>query len=224
MLPPFLIDAHRSPWASSAVTCSQHFPAPSWTGFSLQPSWRMLRFASLSLRSSSASLIAMITGRSSLPSGVCPGIPNRAGAGRPHRAGSGGRSVRLRVPAGFGAAGRVIIICYQSWGGLMLQMSSLLRARWVGGVSERLCPEECGTTLLRVTAVRQTVIPGGCAGAVTSSSGFIDCIASPQIGLLGTGIAALHLASLTLERNEAKSEEGDESHMAISPRGLLWSC
>ena len=105
MLPPFLIDAHRSPWASSAVTCSQHFPARSWTGCSLQPSWRMLRFASLSLRSSSASLIAMITGRSSLPSGVCPGIPNRAGAGRPHRAGSGGRSVRLRVPAGFGAAG-----------------------------------------------------------------------------------------------------------------------
>lgn len=35
----------------------------------------------------------------------------------------------------------------------------------------------------------------------------MDCIASPQIALLGG--AALHLASLTLERNEAKSEEGD---------------
>lgn len=106
----------------------------------------------------------------------------------------------------------------------MLQMSTLLGARWVGAISERLCPEGCGTTLLRITVVRQTVIPGGCAGAVTSSSEFIDCIASPQIGLLGTGIAALHLASLTLERNEAKSEEGDESHMAVSPWGLLWSC
>lgn len=40
-----------------------------------------------------------------------------------------------------------------------------------------------------------------------SSRGFIDCIASPQIALLGAGVAALHLASLTLERNEAK--EGD---------------
>lgn len=51
------------------------------------------------------------------------------------------------------------------------------------------------------------LLPGGLAGAVISSRGFMDCIASPQIALLGG--AALHLASLTLERNEAKSEEGD---------------
>lgn len=37
----------------------------------------------------------------------------------------------------------------------MLQMSGLLRARRVGVLSERLCPEGHGTMLLNVTVVRQ---------------------------------------------------------------------
>lgn len=88
-LPSFFIDACRSPWASSAVTCSRRFPAPSWTGCSPQPSWRMPRYASLSSRSSSASSIATATGRNLPPSGTCPGLPGGAGTRRPHRAGFG---------------------------------------------------------------------------------------------------------------------------------------
>lgn len=37
----------------------------------------------------------------------------------------------------------------------MLQISGLLRARWVEGLPESLCPEGHGTTLLNVTVVRQ---------------------------------------------------------------------
>lgn len=107
----------------------------------------------------------------------------------------GGRSARLRVPAGLGAAGRVPIKSRASfWGGLMLP-----GARGVWG------PLRAQGAVAQAWSGR--LLPGGFAGAVISSRGFIDCIASPQIALLGG--AALHLASLTLERNEAKSEEGD---------------
>lgn len=37
----------------------------------------------------------------------------------------------------------------------MLQISGLLRARWVEGLPESLCPEGHGTMLLNVTVVRQ---------------------------------------------------------------------
>lgn len=78
-LPALFFDACRSLWASSAATCSRHFPAPSWTGCSPQPSWRIPRSVSLSWRFSSASSIATGTGRSSPPSGMSQGFPNTAG-------------------------------------------------------------------------------------------------------------------------------------------------
>lgn len=44
------------------------------------------------------------------------------------------------------------------------------------------------------------MVPGGCAGAITSSSGFIHCVASPGIGLLGGSVvhAALPWKKVTL--------------------------